>query len=753
MSLRTQLVLLFTLLSLGASAVIGGLAYRASESILRRNALASVQTAAHEREGALLRRLAGQRSRASSFLAATAAECASEERCRYSLAVLRATEGFSGAVLTRPGQPPLGVGTVAGVVDGGSWPARQLARFARRADGGPYYVIRADGAGGAVLSLRFDDLHALRDIFADRAGLGSSGETFLADRAGIFLTTPRYAAAQGYSHPVNSIPMRRCLAGQDGATLAADYRNARVIHAFRYIEEIGGGCIMAHIHQTEAFAPVGTLSEHIIGSGLLLAAGALILSIFLARSVTRPMQRLGEAANRLGQGEVNLAIPRGGPAEVRRFADTFARMAQSIRERTGELEAANRAKSQFLAMMSHEIRTPINAVIGYSELMEMGLGGPVTEQQAEHLARIKGSSRHLLGLINDVLDFSKVEAGEMEVWREPTPFRGTTSDALDLVGPQAAARSVTVTDESECDPNAAYIGDEDRVRQILVNLLSNAIKFTPEGGKVTLCCRLALVPGPEARVDGPGPWAAFEVADTGVGIAPEQQGRIFEPFTQAEEGHTRRHEGTGLGLTISRRFARLMGGDLTVRSTPGRGSCFVLWLPAAPGHPAGPGEGWPTAPHQIPGLTRLGDLLNTRAEELVHRLGERLRADPLIPGAQSLDRAQLENHMVTFLTDLGTTLVSLDEGGAEPALLRDGMDIKRVIAARHGEQRGRLGWSAVQLHREYEILGEEIDALLAREAPRGDGQDTHAAREILGRLLERAEHLSVEALAGSAGHG
>lgn len=243
-----------------------------------------------------------------------------------------------------------------------------------------------------------------------------------------------------------------------------------------------------------------------------------------------------------------------------------------------EADEANRAKSSFLANMSHELRTPINAVIGYAELLDMGVTGPVTSQQQAQLERIRASSAHLLTLINDILDLAKVEAGHMTVEHDREPVAEVVAEAVALLGLQAEAEDITL--ENACrDSRVMYVGDRDRVRQIIVNLLSNAIKFTSAGGRVTICCGTSETPEPGAHLAGAGPWTYFSVEDTGIGIAADQLPRIFQPFIQAEEGHTRTKGGTGLGLTISRQLARLMGGDLTVTSSEGNGSCFVLWLP------------------------------------------------------------------------------------------------------------------------------------------------------------------------------
>ena len=249
-------------------------------------------------------------------------------------------------------------------------------------------------------------------------------------------------------------------------------------------------------------------------------------------------------------------------------------------ELADEARAANLAKTHFISSVTHEIRTPINAIMGYTSLLDLEVAGPLTADQSHYLARIRASSAHLLQLVEDVLDLGKVEAGLMTIRPGAGSMADVLASAIVLVEPQAHTAQVAITSRTE--RTDGYRGDEDRVRQILVNVLANAVKFTGAGGQVRVASARTEARPAEARLEGAGPWLRVDVEDTGIGIAPGLQSAVFEPFVQAEPGLTRERGGTGLGLSISRQLARLMDGDLTVRSTEGEGSCFTLWLPALP---------------------------------------------------------------------------------------------------------------------------------------------------------------------------
>jgi len=245
-----------------------------------------------------------------------------------------------------------------------------------------------------------------------------------------------------------------------------------------------------------------------------------------------------------------------------------ARLFDAERAARTEAERANRAKSEFLAVMSHELRTPLNAIGGYAELMELGIRGAVTEQQREDLRRIQASQRHLLGLINEVLNYARLETGTVRYDLVDVRVADALAEAEGLVAPQARAKGITLA-APDAASDVVTRADAEKLRQILVNLLSNAVKFTDRGGSIHVGC------------DTLGDRVRIRVRDTGIGIGADKLESIFEPFVQVRADLTRTAEGTGLGLAISRDLARGMGGELTAESRPGVGSTFTLVLPRA----------------------------------------------------------------------------------------------------------------------------------------------------------------------------
>ncbi|GAC1696222.1 MAG: hypothetical protein NVS9B6_03010 [Candidatus Limnocylindrales bacterium] len=261
---------------------------------------------------------------------------------------------------------------------------------------------------------------------------------------------------------------------------------------------------------------------------------------------------------------------------VQTFADQAVialantRLFNEIREKSAQLEVANRHKSEFLANMSHELRTPLNAIIGFSEVLQQKMFGELNEQQTDYLGDIVSSGRHLLSLINDILDLSKIEAGRMELQLTSFSLVAALGNAVTLIRERATSHGIRLDLQVEA-PLDTIVADERKIKQVVVNLLTNAVKFTPDGGSVSV------------RASSSAGRVRIAIRDTGIGIAPEDQGRIFEEFQQARRQTAQSREGTGLGLTLSKRFVELHGGTLTLESEPGKGSTFTVTLPLVEG--------------------------------------------------------------------------------------------------------------------------------------------------------------------------
>jgi signal transduction histidine kinase len=296
------------------------------------------------------------------------------------------------------------------------------------------------------------------------------------------------------------------------------------------------------------------------------------VGLYSARKfLQQELERATRAERKLMQNVEELAIAK---REVeQRDAERTAELSQTNRKLVkakDKAEQATRHKSQFLANMSHELRTPLNAIIGYSEMLEEEVEDIGQQHLTPDLQKVHSAGKHLLLLINDVLDLSKIEAGKMELDVEPFEISQMVEDAARTIEPLANKNGNTFVVRCENQAGTMY-ADAARFRQSLLNLLSNACKFT-ENGTITLEVAREKVAGRE--------WVSWHVRDTGIGIAPEDKMKLFKSFSQLDPSATRKHEGTGLGLSISRKFCRMMGGDITVESTPGKGSAFTMRLPA-----------------------------------------------------------------------------------------------------------------------------------------------------------------------------
>ncbi|HEX4944776.1 MAG TPA: ATP-binding protein [Usitatibacteraceae bacterium] len=375
----------------------------------------------------------------------------------------------------------------------------------------------------------------------------------------------------------------RAVAGLGGATTAAAFRygggKIHYVTSFGHSEEW-----RAHVAKA---SPWSADSTTIAGRVILSESPCQIEDSLADPDYDKTAARLGGGRRMLGVPMLRDGLPIGAftvtwptpgpvPEKFIRVLQTFAdqaviaienvRLFNETQDKSRQLEIANKHKSQFLANMSHELRTPLNAIIGFSEALDERMFGELNGKQAEYVADIHTSGKHLLLLINDILDLSKVEAGRMELDLAEFDLPTALQDAMTLVRERAQHHGITLTFEAEA-ALGRFTADERKLKQIMLNLLSNAVKFTPEGGRIGVSAR---------RADGA---VEIAVSDTGVGIAPEDQRAVFEEFRQVGRDYTRKAEGTGLGLALARRFVELHGGTLGVASEPGRGSTFTFTLP------------------------------------------------------------------------------------------------------------------------------------------------------------------------------
>jgi signal transduction histidine kinase/DNA-binding response OmpR family regulator len=461
-------------------------------------------------------------------------------------------------------------------------------------------VLR-DGSLIGVAIFQLDNRDVFR-LFSDYTGLGETGETVVTSRIGDDAVTinplrhdpgaafHRRVAIGSAADPAAQLAVQ----GERGYGSVTDYRGTPVRAAWLYVPSFRWGLI---VKQDESEALALTHQHRLVTLYLLLllVAPVTVVALVVARSISRPIRQAARVAQNIAAGDLKVEVHVTGNDETADLLTSIKYMASDlrglyetmedkIRRRTSELEdsnvqlkdaqeaadSANKAKSAFLANMSHELRTPLNAIIGYSEMLYETAGDEGQDTYLPDLNKIRTAGKHLLELINSVLDLSKIEAGKMELYLEPATVTTFVGGVTSMIRPLVEKNHNQLVLEEGGQLGDMRV-DVTKLRQSLLNLLSNASKFTSAGIVKLVVAR--------ETVDGVD-WLEFRVSDSGIGMTPEQMGRLFQAFSQADASTTKRFGGTGLGLAISRRFCRMMGGDIRVESEYGKGSTFTIRIPA-----------------------------------------------------------------------------------------------------------------------------------------------------------------------------
>jgi signal transduction histidine kinase/DNA-binding response OmpR family regulator len=472
-------------------------------------------------------------------------------------------------------------------------------------------AVRGEGANAGVtvaeVNLRF-----IWEVVA-RIKVGNTGKAFVVDRQGRLIAHPDLWPVLRKTDLSARPAVRAGLSGvapSDTGDVGEDLAGQRVLSSYVMVPTLGW-LVFVELPLNEAYAPIYTSIARSALLLLVLLACSIVAAFLLSRRMTVPIQLLTQGAARIGSGDLEqrLAIDTGDELEAlgeqfnqmaAHLRESYATLERKVIERTAELEKtrdqalaahaaaerarnaaeqANETKSRFLAVVSHELRTPLNGVMGVLQLLD---DGRLSEAQRNYLATAAASGDTLIGLIDTILEYARLEASAEVLESRDFRLDQLIETAVDLLRPQALAKGLTFDFACDASVRTDVLGDPVRLNRVLLNVIGNAIKFTSDG---CIGVRAAMAQQPA------GYRLHLTVEDTGIGIAPEMHERIFEDFVQADDSVARRFGGTGLGLAIARRLARLMGGDLTVKSIPGSGSAFHLEMPLKPaeGRSSAPG--------------------------------------------------------------------------------------------------------------------------------------------------------------------
>jgi signal transduction histidine kinase len=557
MSLRAQLTLMLVSVALGVAGIVGYFAYRSGGRIIRQDAFRIVAAVAEGRRRLLVEVLEGEFDRVGAFLDADGGSCASHACARERTERLLARENAAAALFLPPDAPPLAVGSTALLANLPPPDPAVLAQpFGDPDNAAFYYVITRTRPDHGTIRVLW---HAatLDPLFGRDPQLGRSGETFLTDERGFFMTPDLYALEHGVSHPVEAGPMLRCLSGKDAAVVGIDKRDALIIHGFRYVKEMGGGCIMAHIDVGDALAPMRELARRTAGIALAAGMTALAIGLLLARRLTRPLATLSACAAAIRGGEPATIPVLSGPREIEELGAAFGAM-------TARLGDWEQDRERFIGILAHDLRSPIT-----SSLLALEVLGRRRAEMPSDVGRsfaiVAKSTARMGRMISDLLDFARSRRPE------GMPINPSLCDlgkiSLETVeGLRLGHPGRAIEHRAEGDVSAAC--DPDRAAQVVTNLVDNALRYGPSERPVTVSVR-----GRDHDVE-------LSVHNAGPPIPSDDLGSVFDPFHQRQTAEaTADHGGLGLGLYIVGQILRGHGGRVTARSSDAEGTVFSTYWP------------------------------------------------------------------------------------------------------------------------------------------------------------------------------
>ena len=598
-SLKTQLTMVLLLMVLVPTIFIGWMTHDMMSRHIMSDRISDVGRVAAIKHEQLTMILARANYRAAHFLSELETQCGGNSaKLKHGCAtgLIRAyltAEGAVGADLRRMGGDSINIG-VSAVRGGESFVFKdgQLAKFASMGSKSDhaYFVSVGNKPSGLQLSITYPS-SSLEHVFnPTSADLGLTGETFLADGEGFFVTQPRYVATQGHNHPISAGPMQSCLSGQSHEVLDLDYRGVKIIHGFRFIPEFDSACIMAHITQDEAFAPLKLLQQRIYIAILLFGVLLIVTTVSLARRIVNPVIQLTETARKIAEGNYLAKADENGSNEFSELAATFNYMTNRLHatqqqllhneaelkqlnvalenrvlERTRQLASANEELETFNYSVAHDLRTPLRSIDGFSRLLSNKYHDQLDATAKNWLERIRNASQRMARLIDDILQLSKVT--HIPLNREQVDLSKLAEAVADDLKKSNPERLVHFTLHqglsAQADPGLLHV--------VMDNLLGNAYKFTSKVDKAEIEF------GACDRPSDLGEGNTFFVRDNGVGFNMEYVHKLFGAFQRLHA--IDEFEGTGIGLATVQRIIQRHNGKVWAEAKEGQGATFYFTLP------------------------------------------------------------------------------------------------------------------------------------------------------------------------------